>query len=87
MTGRNTNIYFQEATYNRLRQITGGKISKFVNEAVEEKLQKTEQAQQKDFQKKLIAGYKKVAQNQKIQQEMAVWDETISDLWKKEDER
>lgn len=72
MTGRNANIYFPEETYNKLRQVAGPKISRFVSEAVEEKLQKTEQKKQKEFQKKLIAGYKAVAKNKKIQKEQEV---------------
>jgi len=72
MSGRNVAIYFPEATYNKLRQVVGPKLSRFVSEAVEEKLRKTEQETQKEFQQKLIAGYKKVAQNKKIQKEMEI---------------
>jgi hypothetical protein len=72
MTGRNANIYFQEKVYNKLRQLVGEKISRFVNEAVEEKLQKSEQKNQEEFQQKLIAGYKRIAKNQKIQEELGV---------------
>ncbi|CAJ0746980.1 21013_t:CDS:2 [Entrophospora sp. SA101] len=35
---RNANIYFPEETYNKLRQVSGPKISRFVSEVVEEKL-------------------------------------------------
>jgi post-segregation antitoxin (ccd killing protein) len=84
MRGRNANIYFSEQTYNKLRQVAGVKISRFVNEAVEEKIKKTEQKKQEEFQKKLIAGYKTVAKNNKIQKEQEVWDETISDMWRSE---
>jgi hypothetical protein len=84
MAGRNTNIYFPEQLYNRLRQLVGSRISRFVSEAVAEKLAKTEQKSKVEFQQKLIAGYKRVAKNRKIQQELAAWDETISDMWKKE---
>jgi len=48
MSGRNANIYFQEKVYNKLRQLVGEKISRFVNEAVEEKLQKSEQKNQEE---------------------------------------
>jgi post-segregation antitoxin (ccd killing protein) len=72
MTGRNANIYFPEETYNKLRQVAGVKISRFVSEAVEEKIQREEQQKKEEFQQKLIAGYKKVVQNKKIQEEMAV---------------
>jgi post-segregation antitoxin (ccd killing protein) len=80
MAGRNANIYFPEETYNKLRQVAGPKISRFVSEAVEEKIQKTEQQKKEEFQKKLIAGYKAVAKNKKLQKEMEAWDETISDM-------
>ncbi|KLL04591.1 MAG: hypothetical protein MRERV_17c030 [Mycoplasmataceae bacterium RV_VA103A] len=84
MTGRNANIYFPEQTYNKLRQVAGVKISRFVAEAVEEKIEREEQQKKEEFQKKLIAGYKRVAKNKKIQKEMEIWDETISDMWRKE---
>ncbi|CAG8460999.1 16958_t:CDS:2 [Gigaspora margarita] len=69
---RNANIYFQESTYNKLRQVVGEKISSFVNEAVEEKLIKVQQQEKQEFQQKLIAGYKRVAKNKKIQKEMKI---------------
>jgi len=72
MAGRNANIYFPEKTYNKLRQVAGLKISRFVSEAVEEKIKREEQHKKEEFQKKLIAGYKKVAQNKKIQKEMEI---------------
>ena len=84
MTGRNANIYFSEKTYDKLRQVAGTKISRFVNEAVEEKIIREQEQKKKEFQKKLIAGYKSAAKNKKIQKEMEIWDETISDMWRKE---
>src|ERR1044072_7929995 len=84
MTGKNANIYLPEKTYDRLRQVAGTKISRFDSEAVEEKIQREEQQKKEEFQKKLIAGYKRVAKNKKIQKEMEGWDETISDMWRKE---
>jgi len=68
MAGRNTNIYFQEETYKRLRQVTGEKISKFVNEAVEEKLQK----QKKEFQKKLAEAYQRTAKSKAMKEESKI---------------
>ena len=85
MTGRNANIYFPEQTYNKLRQVAGVKISRFVSEAVEEKIKREEQQKKKEFQKRLIEGYKTISKNKKIQKEQEVWDETISDIWRKED--
>jgi len=72
MTGRNANIYFPEQTYNKLRQVAGVKISRFVAEAVEEKIKREEQQKKKVFQQKLIEGYKRVAKNKKIQKEVAI---------------
>ncbi|CAG8843598.1 18168_t:CDS:2, partial [Racocetra persica] len=57
--GRNANIYFPEQTYNKLRQVAGVKISRFVAEAVEEKIEREERQKKEEFQKKLIAGYKR----------------------------
>ena len=85
MTGKNANIYFSEGTYDRLRQVAGPKISRFVNEAVEEKLQKKQQEQKEELRQKLIADYQSVAKSKKIQKEMGVWDETISDMWRKDE--
>jgi post-segregation antitoxin (ccd killing protein) len=79
MTGRNANIYFSEQTYNKLRQVAGIKISRFVNEAVEAKIKQVEQEKEENFQQKLIADYQSVAQNKKLQQEAAIWDETLND--------
>jgi len=66
MRGRNVNIYFQEKTYNRIHQITGDrKISRFVSDAVEEKLQKIEQENAEQLRQQLIKGYQAVAKSQK----------------------
>ncbi|MCE8163924.1 MAG: hypothetical protein I3273_07810 [Candidatus Moeniiplasma glomeromycotorum] len=83
MTGRNANIYFREKTFDKLRQVAGTKISRFVNEAVEEKIKREKQKEQAEFQKKLIEGYKRVAKNKKSQKEVAIWDETLNDAWMK----
>jgi hypothetical protein len=80
MTGRNANIYFPEKTYQKLRQIAGTKISRFVSEAVEEKIKREEQKKEKEFQKKLISDYQSIAKSKKVQKEMEIWDETISDM-------
>jgi post-segregation antitoxin (ccd killing protein) len=80
MTGRNANIYFPEKTYNKLRQVAGLKISRFVSEAVEEKIRREEKQKKEEFQKKLIEDYKSVVRNKKIKKEMEIWDETISDM-------
>ncbi|KLL04292.1 MAG: hypothetical protein MRECE_1c146 [Mycoplasmataceae bacterium CE_OT135] len=81
MTGRNANIYFPETTYQKLRQTAGTKISRFVSEAVEEKIHRIEQQKKEKFQQKLIADYQSVAKNKKIQKEATIWDETLNDAW------
>jgi hypothetical protein len=72
MTGKNANIYFSEKTYDRLRQVAGPKISRFVNEAVEEKLITEEQQKKEEFRQKLIADYQSIAKSKKIQKEMGI---------------
>jgi len=72
MTGRNANIYFSEQTYNKLRQVAGTKISRFVSEAVEEKIRREEQQKKQEFQQKLIADYQSVAKSKKAQKEAEI---------------
>jgi post-segregation antitoxin (ccd killing protein) len=72
MAGRNANIYFSEQTYQKLRQVAGIKISRFVNEAVEEKLRQVEQQKKQEFQQKLIADYQSVAKSKKAQKEAEI---------------
>jgi hypothetical protein len=82
MTGRNANIYFSEQTYQKLRQIAGIKISRFVNEAVEEKLRQVEQQKNEKLHQKLVADYQSVTKSKKAQREAKIWDETLNDAWK-----
>ena len=84
MTGKNANIYFPEKTYDKLRQVAGSKVSRFVSEAVEEKIQREEKQKEEKFRQELIADYKSVTKSNKIQREMEIWDETISDMWRSE---
>ena len=80
MTGRNVNIYFQEDTYNKLRSFTGErKISRFVNEAVVEKLSKEKKKEKAELREKLIADYKSTAQSKKMRAEDKVWEGSIED--------
>jgi len=69
MTGRNANIYFPEKTYNKLKQTVGDKISHFVSEAVEEKLQRAEQDQKERLKQQLVKGYQAIAKSQKRRSE------------------
>jgi len=79
MTGRNANIYFPEKTYNKLKQTVGDKISRFVSEAVEEKLQRAEQDQKERLKQQLVKGYQAIAKSQKRRSEDKVWDEVTKD--------
>jgi hypothetical protein len=67
MTGRNTNIYFPETTYNKLKQVAGDKISRFVSEAVEEKLNRSRE----QFRQQLVKDYQEAAQDKELNQELA----------------
>jgi len=72
--------------YQKLVDKAGrGKIGTFIREVLEEKLITEEQDQKKKFQQQLIADYQSVAKSKKIQKEMGVWDETISDMWRKDE--
>jgi len=62
-----------------------GRISTFIKEMLEEKLITEEQDQKEKFRQQLIADYQSVAKSKKIQKEMGVWDETISDMWRKDE--
>ena len=49
MSGRNVNIYLPEETYNKIKDlIEQRKVSKFVSEAIEEKLEKEKEQEQQD---------------------------------------
>src|SRR5215216_5550288 len=77
MTGRSVNIYLQEETYNRLRKLTGNrKISRFVDEAIVEKLTKEQERSKEELKKQMIAGYKANAKNKKLQVELGIWEKT-----------
>ena len=59
--------------YQRLREeVGGGKISRFVEEAIVRQLDDYEgklEKEQKDFQQKLIAGYKRSARSKALKKE------------------
>ena len=76
MTGRNANIYFPEETYNKLREAAGQKVSRFVSEAVEEKIKKEEQNQKEQLRQRLIKDYQTQAKNKKLQEESLSWEKS-----------
>ena len=50
MSGRNVNIYLPEETYNKIKDlIEQRKVSKFVSEAIEEKLEKEKQQNKEEL--------------------------------------
>jgi len=71
MTGRNVNIYFQEETYNKIKDlITQRKISRFINEAAEEKLTQEQKKVKSNFTKQLIADYQDAARDEELNKEL-----------------
>lgn len=80
MTGRNMHVYFQEETFSKIKSlIPKREISRFINEAVEEKLHQKQRQNQEQLKIQLIKGYQAVAQSQKRKAEDEIWDETSSD--------
>ena len=76
-------IIVEPLTYQRLKQEVGnGKISRFAERAIVKELNdyggKIEE-KQKEFQQKLIAGYKRSAQSKALKKEDKIWDEAIGD--------
>lgn len=80
---RTLSIAIKENTYQHLKQKVGyGKISSFVNRAVEKELKQLIQEQKKDkeqLKKRLIAAYQRESQNKSLQEELKVWDQISSD--------
>ncbi|CAI2180939.1 662_t:CDS:2 [Funneliformis geosporum] len=67
-----------ENTYQHLKQKVGyGKISSFVNRAVEKELRELNREQKKEqtqLKKRLIAAYQRQAKNKKLQKELILWE-------------
>jgi len=87
MVGRNINIYFQEETYSKIKDlISKREISRFINEAVEEKLQQKQQQKREELRQKLIAGYKSNSRNEKLKKELRGLEEaSLEDVFAKLD--
>ena len=84
MRGHNVNIYFSEATYNRIKPlIAQRKVSRFVNQAVEKELEKQQKKEKKQLREKLVLAFKRQAKNKKLQKELSLWDETVDDYIKR----
>ena len=84
---RTLSIAIKENTYQELKSKIGlGKISAFVNQAVEKKLSELAQAEKKEkeeLRQQLIAGYKANARNKKLQKELRVLERaSLEDTFK-----
>ena len=72
MSGRQVNIYLQEKTYNIIRELVGPRqISRYINQALEEKLSQQQKSKARELKQKLIAGYQANAHNTKLQEELS----------------
>jgi DNA gyrase/topoisomerase IV subunit B len=73
---RTLSIAIKENTYQELKQKVGyGKISSFVNRAVEKELKDLVQEEKKakeQLKKRLIAAYQRQAKNKKLQAELTL---------------
>ena len=84
---RTLSIAIKENTYQELKSKIGvGKISAFVNQAVEKKLSElaqTEKKEKEELRQQLIAGYKVNAHNKKLQKELRVLERaSLEDMFK-----
>ena len=71
---RSFSIYLPDSLYLKLENRAGrGRINTFINQVLEKELGEEQLKQQ------LIASHKRVAKNQKLKKELAVWDETVDD--------
>jgi len=79
----NLTIIVEPSTFQRLKKEVGdGKISRFVEKAIIKELNDYGgriEEKQKEFQQKLIAGYKRSAQSKALKKEDEIWDEAIGD--------
>jgi hypothetical protein len=85
MRGHNVNIYFSEETYNKIKPlIAQRKVSEFVNQAVEKELAQEQNKVKAELKEKLIAAYKRMVKNKKLQKELAILAEgSAKDISKK----
>ena len=77
---RTLSIAIKENTYQELKQKIGlGKISSFVNQAVEKKLSELAQEEKKEreqLRQQFIKGYQERAKNGKLQKILRIYGET-----------
>ena len=73
-------IYLQGENYTKLKDLVEKrKISRFINELVEDKLRIEEQKQKSLLRQKMIKDYQAVARDKKRKVEDEIWDETSED--------
>ena len=69
--------------YQRLKEEVGSrKISEFVEKAIIKELGEYDnklEREQQEFQKKLIAGYKRSARSKALKKEDEIWDEVVGE--------
>ena len=74
---RSFSIYIPNSLYQKLENRAGrGQINTFIKQVLEKELGNSEE----QLKQQLISDYQSVAKSKKIQKEMGVWDETISDM-------
>ena len=80
------NVYFREETYSKIKNLVSKReVSRFINEAVEEKLQKRQEQQKEELRQKLIAGYQPRAKNKNLKKVLQTYGEmSREDLNKRE---
>ena len=78
------NVSISPHLYRRLKKEIGDrKVSNFVEKAIAKELNEYDdilEKEQRDFQKKLIDGYKRAAQNKSLREEEKIWEEVIEDI-------
>lgn len=71
---RSFSVYLPNSLYQKLENRVGagkGQINTFINQVLEKELAVEE--------KHLILAYQRIAQNQKLKEELNTWDETVDD--------
>ncbi|PWU06728.1 MAG: hypothetical protein C5B43_01385 [Verrucomicrobia bacterium] len=73
MSGRNVSVYLPEETYQKIRNlIEQRKVSKFVYEAIRDKLQKEQQLSKEVLKKRLIEEYKESVKSRSPEEKLAL---------------
>ena len=72
--------------YQRLKEEIGSRqISSFVERAIAKELDEYDwkvEREQKEFEKKLIAGYKRSARSKSLKKESKIWDKVVEEVIK-----